>query len=137
VRIRFRLSFSTVAEDAQADGVFPLLSNCRDLSETQILEAFLFVEFLAMTAHALVERELRRAMERKGTEKLYLYPEDSNCKAPAAARVFEVFASVQRHILRQQDGEVIQKFMPELSEAQEEVLDLLGTSVSQFMTGMG
>ncbi len=175
VRIRFRLSFSnvaaTIAEDARSDGVFPLLSNCRDLSETQILEAykrkhpliekrhamlksvlgttpvflknigrveaFLFMEFLAMTVHALVERELRRAMEREGTEKLFLYPEDRDCKAPTAARVFEVFGSMQRHILRQEDGEVMQKFMPELSEAQEQVLDLLGISVSQFMTGMG
>ena len=100
------------------------------------VEAFLFMEFIAMTVHALVERELRQAMEREGITELYLYPEKRECKAPTAARVFDVLGNLQRHILRGEDGEVVQKFMPEFSKAQEQVLNLLGIPVSRFLAGL-
>ena len=70
------------------------------------VEAFLFIEFIAMTVHALVEREVRHAMHREGIMKLDLYPKERKCKASKAARVFDVFENLQRHILRGEDGEV-------------------------------
>ena len=45
---------------------------------------------MALLVHALVERELRRAMAAKGIAKLPLYYEDRACSAPTAARVFEL-----------------------------------------------
>jgi transposase len=174
LKVRHLLSWQAIPkaieEAARCDGVFPLLSNCAELTIKEILEAykrkhpliekrhhmlksvlgttplflknigrgeaFLFMEFIAMTAHALVEREVRHAMHREGITKLDLYPEERECKAPTAARVFDVFENLQRHILRAEDGEVVQKFMPEFSKEQEQVLHLLGIPVSRFLTGL-
>lgn len=118
VNVRHLLSWEAIPEaieeDARCDGVFPLLSNCSELSIEEILEAykrkhpliekrhemlksvldttpmflknigrveaFLFMEFIAMTVHALVERELRHAMEREGITKLYLYRRKGNAR---------------------------------------------------------
>ena len=174
VDVRHLLSWQAIPEaieeDARCDGVFPLLSNCSELSIEEILEAykrkhpliekrhemlksvlgttpvflknigrveaFLFMEFIAMTVHALVERDLRHAMEREGITKLYLYPEERECKAPTAARVFDVLGNLQRHILRGEDGEVVQEFMPEFSKIQKQVLNLLRIPVSRFLAGL-
>jgi len=99
------------------------------------VEALLFLEFIAIAVHALVERELRQAMQREGISKLYLYPEERECKAPTAARVFEVFGDVQRHVLRDKD-ETVQKFMPELSKQQKQVLRLLRIPVGRYLAGL-
>jgi transposase len=173
VKVRYLLSWETVPqmieEDARSDGVFPLLSNYRDLSIKEVLEAykrkhpliekrhemlksvlgttplflknigrveaFLFLEYIAMTVHALIERELRTAMEREGIKKLPLYPEERECKAPTAARVIEVFGNLQRHILSGEAGQRVQIFMPEVSELQEKILGLLGISAKRFLAG--
>jgi transposase len=174
VKVRYLLSWQTapelIEEDARSDGVFPLLSNCRDLSIKEVLEAykrkhpliekrhemlksvlgttplflknigrveaFLFLEYIAMTVHALIERELRKAMEREGIKKLPLYPEERECKAPTAARVIEVFGNLQRHILSGVGGQRVQNFMPEVSELQEKILRLLGISVKRFLADL-
>ena len=174
VKVRYLLSWETVpqmiGEDARSDGVFPLLSNYRDLSIKEVLEAykrkhpliekrhemlksvlgttplflknigrveaFLFLEYIAMTVHALIERELRTAMEREGIKKLPLYPEERECKAPTAARVIEVFGNLQRHILSAEGGQRVQIFMPEVSELQEKILGLLGISAKRFLAGL-
>lgn len=174
VTVRHLLSWEAmpkaIEEDARCDGVFPLLSNCSDLSIKEILEAYkrkhpliekrhemlksvlattpvflknigrvealLFMEFIAMTVHALVERELRHAMAREGITRLYLYPEERECRAPTAARVFDVFGNLQRHILRGEDGKVVQEFMPEFSKEQRQVLGLLRIPVRRFLADL-
>jgi transposase len=159
-----------IEEDARSDGVFPLLSNFRELSIKEVLEAykrkhpliekrhemlksvlgttplflknigrveaFLFLEYIAMTVHALIERELRKAMEREGIKNLPLYPEERECKAPTAARVIEVLGNLQRHILSGEGGQRVQTFMPEVSELQEKILGLLGISAKRFLAGL-
>ena len=99
-----------------SDGIFPLLTNRRDLSFLDILacykskqpfvekrhellkntlnitpaflksisrlEAFLFLAYVALTAHALMERELRKSMQDKKLKSLRLYPEARDCSAP-------------------------------------------------------
>ena len=169
VKIRYTLSWQPllerIAEDALRDGVFPLLTNCPDLSLKEVLEAykrkqpliekrhemlktvlaatpvflknvarveaFLFLEYVAMTVHALVEREVRQAMQRQGVKKLALYPEERACEAPTAARVFEVFGTLQRHVLSK-GGKVAQVFLPEVTVLQRKILKLLGIPVSRF-----
>lgn len=169
VKIRYTLSWQPllerIAEDALRDGVFPLLTNCHDLSMKQVLEAyrrkqpliekrhemlktvlaatpmflknvarveaFLFLEYVALTVHALVERELRQAMQQQGVKKLALYPEERECKAPTAARVFEVFAPLQRHELRK-GGKVAQVFLPEVTVLQKKILKFLGIPVTRY-----
>ncbi len=95
------------------------------------VEAFLFLEYVAMTVHALVERELRHAMERAKVKNLPLYPEERECEAPTAARVFEVFGTLQRHLLRK-GGKIVQRFLPELTGLHRQTLRLLGIPVSKF-----
>jgi transposase len=174
VKVRYLLSWEIAAdlieEDARSDGVFPLLSNCGDLSIKEILEAykrkhpliekrhemlksvlgttplflknigrveaFLFLEYIAMTVHALIERELRIAMKREGIKKLPLYPEERDCTAPTAARVIEVFEKLQRHILSGEQGQRVQTFMPEISELQEKILGLLDIPVKRFLADL-
>jgi transposase len=169
VKIRYAVSWQPVleniAEDALRDGVFPLLTNCRELSVKEVLEAykrkqpliekrhemlktvleaapmwlknvgrveaFLFLEYVGLTVHALVERQLRQAMEREGVKKLPLYPEERECQAPTAARVFEVFGTLQRHVLSK-GGKIAETFLPELTGLHRQTLRLLGIPVSKF-----
>lgn len=89
------------------------------------LEALLFLEFIALMVHALIERQLRFAMQTAGQETIPLYPEDRPCKAPTTARLIELFQQVQFHRLR--DGAaVVQKFAPELSDIQQAMIRLAG-----------
>jgi transposase len=91
------------------------------------LEALLFLEYLAVTVHALVERELRVKMSENQLQQIPLYPEARECSAPTAKRVFEIFEHLQTHTLLK-EGRKILTFQPQLTELQEEVLELLGVS---------
>lgn len=91
------------------------------------LEALLFLEYLAVTVHALVERELRMKMEENKVDQVPAYPEARECKAPTAERVFHLFEHVQVHELLA-NGRKIRTFQPQLTELQKEVLELLGIS---------
>lgn len=102
------------------------------LKSVHRIEALLFVLFVALLAHALVERAVRLAMHRDGIRALPLYPEQRPCTTPTAARIFDLFEDLERHVLRQQ-GEVIQRFGPTLSERQCMVLNLLGIDPRTFL----
>lgn len=167
-RMRFsasaRLNTAAIASDERSDGMFPLITNCRDLSLKAILEAYkfqpklekrheqlksvqdvapvwlknvsrvealLFLYFVALLAHALLERELRRGMARAGVKSLPLYPEKRKCKAPSTERVLDLFAPLARHRLYKR-GDVVQVFDPELTTLQKQVLRLLGLSPALF-----
>jgi transposase len=95
------------------------------------IEALLFLHFVALLVHALIERELRDAMRARRLESLPLYPEQRDCRAPTARRVFELFEPLQRHLLRKK-GKIIQRFDPELDERQKLILDLLGIPEAAF-----
>jgi transposase len=88
------------------------------------IEALLCVYFFALLIQALLERELRQAMEEEGVASLPLYPEERLCRAPTTTRLIDVFENIQRHTLTTQAGEVTQ-FVTELSPIQEEILRLL------------
>jgi len=136
LKTRFRLTWSPrqeqIAYDTRCDGIFPLVTNSKDLSARETLEvykskqplvekrhdllknvqaatpvylqnisrieALLFLHFVALLVHALIEREIRRRMEARGTKRIPLYPEQRNCKAPSTVRVLQVFDGLQRHL---------------------------------------
>ena len=101
------------------------------LKNVSRLEAFLFLTYIALTAHALIERQLRLAMKREKTETLPFYPEERECAAPTMARVLELFARVEWHVLR--DGrKEIKRFPPELSQLQTTTLRLLGITARAY-----
>ena len=153
-----------VIADARSDGMFPLITNCRDLPLAQILtaykfqphlekrfeqiktvqhlapvwlksisriEALFFLYFVALLVHALIEREVRAAMQRDSIENLPLYPEDRACTAPSTERVLQLFAPLQRHRLFEK-GRLVQVFQPELSKLQQQILDLIGIDTAVF-----
>ena len=69
------------------------------LKEVSRIQALLCVYFLALLVESLLERELRRAMEREGIDSLPLYPEGRACRRPTARKVIDLFEDVQRHEL--------------------------------------
>lgn len=95
------------------------------------VEAFLFLAFVALVVHALLERELRAAMKDGGMNSIPLYPESRDCQAPSARRTLEVFDDLQRHLLK--DGRrTVQRFDPELGYLQTRILELLGIEPSAY-----
>jgi transposase len=95
------------------------------LKEVSRIQALLCVYFLAILTESLLERELRRAMDRGAIESLPLYPEGRKCRRPTARRLIDLFDDVQRHSLR--DGrQPSLVFTTELSRLQRRLLRLLG-----------
>jgi transposase len=167
-RLRFsvvaRVKDDVVVADARSDGMFPLITNCKDLSPQQVLEAYkfqpklekryeqlksvqnlapvwlknmariealLFLYFVALLVHALLEREVRQGMVREKVESLPLYPEERDCRAPSTERILDLFAPLQRHRL-QKNGNLVQVFEPELTQLHKKILALMGLPVSIF-----
>lgn len=159
-----RVKDEVIATDQRTDGMFPLITNCRDLSLKQVLEAYkfqpklekrheqlksvqemapvwlknveriealLFLYFVALLVHALLERELRQGMAREKIESLPLYPEDRACRAPSTERILDLFAPLKRHRLRKR-GKLVQVFEPELDKLHTKILGLMGVPLSTF-----
>ena len=95
------------------------------------IQALLAVYFFALLVEALLERELRQAMQAKGIEALPLYPEGRACRWPTARRVIDLFEPMQRHTLthRQSSAEVM---VTELTRLQRRLLRLLGLSAKDY-----
>jgi len=159
-----RVRDDVVEADARSDGMFPLITNCRDLSLRRVFEAYkfqpklekrheqlksvqdlapvwlknvsriealLFLYFVALLVHAILEREIRRGMVRDKIESLPLYPEQRECRAPSTERILDLFATLQRHRLRQGDR-LVQVFEPELGALHEQLLALMRIPPSAF-----
>jgi transposase len=160
LRLVWRTNEGTVAYDQHSDGMYPLLTNDRQLTPRDVLEAHkrqpalekrfeqlktehqiapvllknearieaLFcLYFVALLVQALIEREVRRAMQRAGIRDLPLYPEDRRSRRPTATQILRLFSAVERHVLV--SGEtIIRVFEPELTDLQKQILRLLGVS---------
>ena len=88
------------------------------------VESLFFVYFLALLVQALIEREIRLAMERDGLESLPLYPEDRDNRRPTCEQVFRLFSLAQRNVLLHQ-GAPVRFFGTDLTPLQSQVLALL------------
>ena len=95
------------------------------------IEALFFAYFLALLVQALIERELRQAMQREGIAELPLYPEQRQTRRPTAEQILHLFNLVRRHRLQQQ-GETIHTLNPELTDMQRRVLALLKVPASAY-----
>jgi transposase len=95
------------------------------------IEALLLCHFLALLTEALIEREIRAAMNAEGLTGIPLYPELRNCPAPSAPRILEIFSAIQRHHLIR-DGNIVQIFEPELTPPHQQVLELLHVSETVY-----
>jgi Domain of unknown function (DUF4277) len=88
------------------------------------IDAFLFLFFLAITIHALLERQVRKAMRTRGIDSLPIYPEARQCKAPTADKLLALFEHRRRHRLFDAERHV-KTFWDPLTDAQRIVLQLL------------
>jgi len=166
-QITWREDDDSVAYDHASDGMYPLITNDKELTPRQVLEAhkrqpmiekrfqqtktvfeiapvllknegrieaLFFLYFVALLVQSLIEREIRRAMEKEEIEELPLYPEERANRRPTAEQILRLFSLVQRNVLRETDREV-QVFEPEFTELQREVLRLLGVPESSYRGG--
>jgi transposase len=101
------------------------------LKDVSRIQALLCVYFLVLLVEALLERELRQAMEREGLDSLPLYPEDRPCRRPTARRVIDLFDDIYRHTLSSGD-KAPTVFVTELSDLQRRILNLLGVPATAF-----
>jgi len=168
VRTRFSLAwdidYARMAEEGLTDGIFPLVTNDRGLSELELLLAYkrqpqiekrfaqlktdyevapvylkearriqglLCIYFLAQLVQALLERELRRAMERDELDSLPLYPEGRPCRRPTTRKLIDLFEPVQRHTLTVR-GHDSTTFVTELTALQRRILKLLGIPANPY-----
>src|SRR5712692_469767 len=96
------------------------------------IEAIFLCHFLALLISALIERQIRMAMKAAEIARIPAYPELRGCAAPSADRIFEIFAHVARHELRDSAGALVQVFEPRLTELQLKILDLLEVPVTAY-----
>ena len=94
------------------------------LKDPARIEGLFACHFIALLVGALIERQIRDAMDIAGITELSLYPEDRGCAAPSAARIIQIFHGLSRHHLTR-DGQHVQTFEPELGTLQHQILDLL------------
>jgi transposase len=95
------------------------------------IQALLCVYFLALLAEALLERELRQAMQQDEIEALPMYPEGRACRWPTARRVIDLFESVQRHTLVH-GKHPAESLITELTRLQRKLLKLLRLSAKDY-----
>ena len=101
------------------------------LKDVSRIQALLCVYFLVLLVEALLERELRQAMEREGLASLPLYPESRPCRRPTARRVIDLFGDIHRHTLRN-DSQTPTAFTTELSALQRRILKLLRVPATPY-----
>jgi len=161
---RHSIDHEQIAAEAPSDGVFPLVTNDRTLSELELLhaykrqpliekrfaqmktdfqvtpvwlkdvgriEALLAAYFFALLAEALLERELRQAMEPEGIEALPMYPEGRPRRRPTARRLIDLFETIQRHELHQ-PGQPPTTLVTELSPLHRRLLRVLGVPATNY-----
>ena len=95
------------------------------------IEAFVFIYFVALLLHSLVERQLREAMSAHEIKRLPVYPEARECEKPTAEKVLALFESLRRHRLLGSDA-VMATFFDPMSEIQRQVLSLLNVPLSAY-----
>ena len=101
------------------------------LKDVGRIEAFLCIYFFALLVESLLERELRRAMEREGLEALPLYPEGRDCRRPTTRRLLDLFAPVQRHILNHRSEEPV-VLLTELAPLHRKILRIIGLPITIY-----
>jgi transposase len=95
------------------------------------IQALLCVYFFALLTEAILERQLRQAMQRDEIEALPMYPEGRACRWPTARRVIDLFESVQRHTLVH-GKRPAEAMVTELTRLQRKLLKLLGLSTKDY-----
>ena len=102
------------------------------LKKNDRIEALMFVYFMAQIVAALIERDIRLAMDKKKIEALAILPEERPSKHPTTEQVFRVFEHRARHVLYSKSGQAIQTFVDPLTRIQKQILGLLNIALSVY-----
>jgi transposase len=95
------------------------------------VEANMFAFFIALAIQSLLERQVRDKMTQEQIDKLYIYPEDRECKQPTASIIFDRFANVSKYQIRE-NGAIIESYRDELSLSQKEILKAVSMKESTY-----
>ena len=87
--------------------------------------------FVALLVQALIERELRLAMQRERIKELPIYPGQRQCRRPTTEQVLRLFSLAERHTLLRH-GLPVQVFHPELTDLQSQAPGLLGVPIHAY-----
>jgi len=93
------------------------------LKKDERVVAYLHMHVMALMVAALIERTLRRAMQRKKLASIPIYPEGRPCPAPTIFDIVRLFRNVERYEVQAGQETII--FPAELSDTQRQVLELL------------
>jgi transposase len=107
------------------------------------IQGLLTLYFLVLLTQTLLERELRRAMAQADVPSLPIYPEGRPCTRPTTCRIVELFAPIQRHVMRRLPGddpaslktagtEDDAVLVTTLTPAQRKILRLLGLTPADY-----
>lgn len=95
------------------------------------IEALFFLYAISMMVEAIVEREIRRAMEREKIPSLPIYPEERSSTRPTTPQLLRLFSHMDRHDVLAA-GVAVKTIHPPLTPLQEEILRLLGVPKSAY-----
>ncbi len=101
------------------------------LKSVRRIDALGFCLYAALLTHALIERQLRRAMAAADITSLPLYYEDRPCTSPTATRVLELLDPLTRTVVRHR-GQVLAVHEPDLSPLQQQILHLLDVTTTPY-----
>jgi len=102
------------------------------LKSVRRVVALLTIYYFVLLVQALLEREIRKRMHESGIESLPLYPEERDCRAPTTRRIIDFFSNVQQHTLKSSAKAKAANFATELSELQQQILELLNVPTSDY-----
>lgn len=100
------------------------------LKKDERVVAYLHMHVMALMVATLIERQLRKAMKRRGLSSLPLYPEDRPCPYPTLFDIVRVFRGVERYEVL--DGERVTLFPAQLNPLHKKLLDLLEVPISLY-----
>lgn len=95
------------------------------------IEALFNLYFVALLIQALIERELRRAMQREQICSMPLYPEERACPRPTILQILRTLDPLERHAIFK-NGKLVQAFPAKISAIQAQLIKLLGVPKSDF-----
>ena len=102
------------------------------LKKNSRIEALMFVDYLAQTIAALIERELRQEMKAANVGSIASLPEGRTSNTPTFEQLLKLFENRDRHELRE-GKRLVKSFADPLSPVQNQVLGLLKVPAARYL----
>jgi transposase len=96
------------------------------------VESFLWLYHMVELVQTLLEREIRRQMQKAGIERLPLWPEKRQCAKPTSELVLNALGRHRRHRLIDGQGVEVYRFHDPVSDGAQTVMRLLSIDRSAY-----